>query len=205
MNEATVPNDVPTYEIQSKFSRLVAIVRRAGLASSMGHDHSIRATEFSGTMTFDATRPERSRVHVQVSVAGLRVDEENVRQEHSLQGSPSKDDVEQTDANMRARDQLDAKRHGHITFRSTSCQLTKQANVYDVAGTLTLRGASQPVRLQVGIVVSNHQLIGTGILRFKQSQFGYKPYSAALGMMKVSDEVELHIRLVGFERDSKAD
>lgn len=205
MNEPASYTDVPTYEIQPKFSKLVALVRRAGLASSMGHDHAIRATEFSGTMAFDAARPERSHVQVQVSVAGLRVDEEGVRKEHSLQGSPSKSDVDQTDANMRGRDQLDAKRYGHIAFRSTSCQPTKQANVYDVAGTLTLRGMSQPVRLQVGIVVSNRQLIGTGILRFKQSQFGYKPYSAALGMMKVSDEVELHIRLVGFERESAAD
>ncbi len=46
------------------------------------------------------------------------------------------------------------------------------------------------------VTMEGPALRGRATLTFKQSSFGYKPYSAVLGAIKNKDEVVLHIDLV---------
>ena len=56
--------------------------------------------------------------------------------------------AEQRDAHLRSPDFLDAANHPTLEFRST--RVTREGvNVYDVEGSLTIRGLARPVRLQV--------------------------------------------------------
>ena len=86
-------------------------------------------------------------------------------------------------------DMLDAQNHPRITFRSTAVK-PSGADQYTVAGTLTIRGTSKPVFVNV-------KLRATGVLTFegravvKLSDYGLKPPTAALGTIGTKDEMTL--------------
>lgn len=63
-----------------------------------------------------------------------------------------------------------------------------------IDGTLTLHGATRPVRLEVDAPAPGRYQGGTSV---KQSDFGITPYSGFFGALKLRDEVrvEFEIRL----------
>jgi polyisoprenoid-binding protein YceI len=83
-----------------------------------------------GTLEFDPSRPEASRVEATIDARGL------------WSGEPARD------AHLRSSDFLDVERFPAITFASTAVQLLGP-NEALVSGTLSIRGISRSVALDV--------------------------------------------------------
>ena len=75
-----------------------------------------------------------------------------------------------------------------IEFRSTQVQLNSET--LRAEGELQLAGAAHPVSFELTLDDDGRL---NGSARFKQSDWGIKPYSTLFGTLKVADEVEVTI------------
>jgi polyisoprenoid-binding protein YceI len=189
------PGWAGTFTIDPGQSALVVQAFKDGVAARLAHDHVVQARAFSGTVAYDPQKPEASSIQVKVEVGSLEADEPATRRKFGLAaGDPSAKDRADIEAAMKSEGQLAAARFPSITFASTS--IAKQPDGrFLVAGRLTIRGVTREVKFPAQIALEGGLLRGRAQLTFKQSSFGYHPYSAALGAIKNKDEVVLHIDL----------
>jgi polyisoprenoid-binding protein YceI len=184
-----------TFKVDPSRSSLVVQIVRDGVAGRLAHDHVVQATTFSGRVVHDPAAREASSIHLEVETSTLKADDPATRRKFGVRGEPSAADVVEIEQHMKAAEQLDVTRYPLVTFTSTA--ITAQAGGrYLVAGRLTIRGVTRTVEFPARVVMDGHALHGTATLAFKQSAFGYKPYSALMGAIKNKDEVTLHIDLM---------
>ncbi len=184
-----------SFKVDPAQSSLVLQLFKDGVAARLGHDHVVHASVFSGTVAYDPRNPEASSIRVAVEVGSLIADDPGTRRKFGLAGEPSASDRAEIDKAMKADGQLAAARFPSMTFTSTAIA-TQPDGRFLVTGRLTIRGVTNELKFPVQMSMEGAQLRGRAQLKFKQSSFGYPPYSALLGAIKNKDEVILHIDLV---------
>jgi len=183
------------YTIDPTRSEFVVQVFKVGAGALLAHDHVVRATLYTGQIHFDRATPAKSAVTIEVPSAALKVDEAEVRKKYDLPSSLSEKDRLQIQDTMLSPSQLDAAQYPLIRFAST--QIAAQSDeLYTVTGDLTIRTITRTVSFSARIEQDQQTLHVYGSLRFDQSSFGYKPYSALFGAVRNQDEVVLHFDLV---------
>ena len=188
-----------TYDLQPKRSTLVAHLLKAGAGSRFAHDHVVQARELSGVVVVDRKHPGSSRISVTVKTASLRADEPALRRSYGLKSKLSEADRRKVEQNMRSRGQLHTARYPQITFVSDRLVPLRDGR-FRVYGKLTIRGVSRSVVTTVKASVSGAIFKGSCQLVIRQSSFGYKPYSAMLGLVSVRDVATINIYLQGKQR-----
>ncbi len=184
-----------SFKVDPAQSSLVLQLFKDGVAARLGHDHVVHARVFSGTVAYDPRNPEASSIQVAVDVRSLIADDPGTRRKFGLAGEPSASDRAEIDKAMKADGQLAAARFPSMTFTSTAIATQPDGRVL-VTGRLTIRGVTNELKFPAQMSVEGARLRGRAQLKFKQSSFGYPPYSALLGAIKNKDEVILHIDLV---------
>jgi polyisoprenoid-binding protein YceI len=183
------------WTLDVKRSELVVKTSKEGLASGLAHNHVIAATELSGALAFEPTEPTAATISVTVVASSLAVDEPALRARHGERSIISDADRAKVVENMKGASQLDVARFPTIGFVSTG--LTPEpSGGFTLAGRLTVHGVTRPVSLHVTLGVEKGTLTGDGVLKFKTSEFGVAPYSAAFGAIRNADQVELVLHLV---------
>jgi polyisoprenoid-binding protein YceI len=183
------------YSIDPTRSELVVQLFKTGIGAALAHDHVVRATAYTGSIQADPGDPTTASIVVEVQAASLRADEPEIRQKYGLTSSLSEEDRRAIQATMESASQLDVRRYPLIRFRSTKVE-PQEAGQYVVTGELTIRGVTRPVSFPVRVERQDGTLHGRGSFRFRQSSFGYAPYSAFLGAVQNKDEVLLHFDIV---------
>ena len=184
-----------SFKVDPAQSSLVLQLFKDGVAARLGHDHVVHASVFSGIVAYDPRNPEASSIQVAVDVRSLIADDPGTRRKFGLAGEPSASDRAEIDKAMKGDGQLAAARFPSMTFTSTAIA-TQPDGRFLVTGRLTIRGVTNELKFPAQMSVEGTQLRGRAQLKFKQSSFGYPPYSALLGAIKNKDEVILHIDLV---------
>jgi len=183
-----------TFTIDQARSMLVLQLFRDGVAAGLGHDHVVRATRFSGLVSFDPKTPESASIRVDVDAAALKADEPSTRSRFSVSGAPTASDIAEIETSMKSERQLYVSKFPRITFGSD--RITREASGrYQVAGQLTIRGVTQPVRFPATVRMEGDVFRATATIEFLQTSFGFQPYRAALGAIKNRDAVVLHVDL----------
>ncbi|MFC5754310.1 YceI family protein [Actinomadura rugatobispora] len=172
-----------TIELGPDRGRLLINTGRSGLGRRAGHDLTIEAARWSGTLTLpgDATTipdAEGGSVEVTVPVAGLEVRE-------GTGGVLPLSDQDRTEITKNLRKVLDAARHPEITF--TAPTATGSAAEFTVEGRLTVAGHTEP--LTVRGRAEGARIRGEATV--KQTRWGIKPYSAFFGALKLADDVKI--------------
>jgi len=157
--------------IDTAKSTMTVLVSKSGALSIMGHDHEITAPIARGAVDVAA-----HTVELRLEAGSLRVADPHVSDKDRAQ-------IQQT---MVGPEVLDTARYPAIVFRSTAVE-PAAAGSWNVRGDLTLHGATHAVS---GVVRENAGHY-TGDVRFKQSEFGIKPVSAAGGTVRVKDELQI--------------
>ncbi|HEY1089209.1 MAG TPA: YceI family protein [Archangium sp.] len=171
-------------------TELAVKVFRAGAAAKLAHDHIIRAGKVTGSATADDAG-HLEALELTVDVASLTPDEPEVRRRYHLPNTPlSDDDRAKVKEHLLAEGQLDVAQFPTITF--------KLARVVDgvAEGTLTLHGVTKPLSMPVKVERKGELISGEGRVKLKTPDFGVKAYSAALGLIRNNEEVELQARVV---------
>jgi len=183
------------YTIDRTRSEFVVQLFKAGAGALLAHDHVVRATMYTGQIHFDRDTPANSSVTIEVQSASLKIDEVEVRKKYDLPSQLSEKDRLQIQETMLSPSQLDAAHYPIIQFSSTQIAATTD-EIYTVTGNLTIRKITRTVIFSARIEQDKQTLHVHGSFRFKQSSFGYEPYSALFGAVRNQDEVLLHFDLV---------
>src|SRR5262249_23738757 len=151
--------------------------------------------ELTGTVEYDAARPDGSAITIEVKTASLRIDDPAARRRLGIEGEVSDSQRADVMKAMRAPDQLDVERYPTIRFASTRIVPEGDGRLR-VPGALTIRGVTREVTFPATVALEAGVLRGRATLSFLQSSFGYRPYSALLGAIRNKDEIGLDVDLV---------
>jgi hypothetical protein len=173
------------YLVVPDASSLSVWTEKEGLLSTVAHDLEIAATGFSVAATVEGGK---FSVRVVVPVSGLKVKGAVKR---GIVAPLAEKDHREIEATL-AGTVLDAGAHPEIVYEGQG----QNAADADATGSLTLRGktVSLPVSSHVSGVADEKRV--EGVVRFKQTAFGVKPYSAMLGTLRVKDELRVSWSLV---------
>ena len=159
--------------------RIALLTTRDGLAAQAGHDLTIEITRWSAEL----------EVTDDLSPAGLRVraDMNSLAVREGTGGVKPLTDRDRREIAVTARRLLGAERQAEATFSASGFEPDQNGGGI-IHGTLNLNGVSQAVKMTVRKteMAAYH---ATGSVR--QSDFAIKPYTAFLGVLKVSDPVSI--------------
>lgn len=169
--------------------RVVVHVRKKGVFSAFAHDHHFEVTRWRATARGPEGAPAPSSAEVVLFADSLRD-----RQEKLSEG-----DRRKVDAQAAGPEVLDAEHHPRIEFRAERLALEPGGGPGRlrgaVPGTLTLRGRSAPVTVDVEADRATSAWRVHGRAHLKQSAFGIAPFRAVGGAVGVKDEVEIELSL----------
>ena len=163
--------------------RILLRTFRDGLAAQAGHDLTIEATRWSGELVVnDDLSP--ADLDVRIDMGALVVRE-------GTGGVKPLTDRDRREIAVTARKVLGADRHPEAVFAADSFEPAADGGG-EISGTLTLRGQSRPLRLQVTQTGTDRYHAETQVV---QSDYGIKPYTAFLGALRVRDAVDVAVEL----------
>ena len=163
-------------------SRLALTVEKTALWS--GRKHVFEFQRYSAMLRFDRADPARSIVELTIE-AGSAVCNDTWISERDRRKV----------LDFMFREMLDIERHPQIKFRSTGVVSTGD-KMFDVSGTLTIRGVERPSRVSVMIVETGGELTAvTGRAVVRLMDYGLKPPKAALGAIGTKNEMTVDFRI----------
>lgn len=159
-------------------SKLELRVAKTGLYR--GKVHVFTFPNYTGSLLYDAQKPEASQVNVTISSRAIKLidtwlSEKDLKsvQEYAL------------------KDMLTAEKYPDIAFTSTAVRATDSTH-FEVRGTLTIRGIAKPSVLNVGLD-SQKRFQGDATIRL--TDYGLKPPKAALGLVGTENEMKFSFSL----------
>jgi polyisoprenoid-binding protein YceI len=196
-----VPPDSSVYRLSPR-SVLEVHAGKSGLLAGFGHEHRVRAHAFAGEIVYYPEDPARARVSITVLTDSLRV----VPEADSA-------DIPKIAETMRTKT-LKVDSFPEITFVSREVAAADSGGRdgsratpprIRVTGDLTMVGRTRPVTVDMDLTIAGDTLRADGSFVVQQTDFGIKPYSKALGMVKVKNEVRFELHVVATRRAEPAD
>lgn len=178
-----------TYELGPGDGRVLVKTAREGLAAMAGHDLTIEITRWSARVTVpgaDAGGLAAATLTAELDLGSLAVRE-------GTGGAKPLTDKDRRDIQGQARKVLGDP--AQATFTSSKAVPSSSGSPSGsgaIEGTLTLHGASRPLRLQVTSAAPGQYRGGTTV---RQTDFGIRPYSGFFGALKIKDEVAVEFEV----------
>jgi polyisoprenoid-binding protein YceI len=188
-----------TYELGPADGQVLVRTGREGLAARAGHDLTIEITRWSAR----ATLPDAASGGIAAATLTAELDLSSLSVRQGTGGAKPLTDRDRRDIENSARKILgQAAQASFASSRVIPSATASGASASGaIEGTLTLRGTSRPLRLQVASPGPGHF---RGSATVRQTDFGIIPYSGFLGALKLKDEVavEFDIRLKEIQNGS---
>jgi polyisoprenoid-binding protein YceI len=175
--------------IEPAQSEVVIKVFKEGVGKGLAHDHVVVAQDVTGTVSGDPQSPETMKVSVMVKTASLLADDPSVRRRYGQQAQLKESDRKSVNETMMSERQLDADRYPTISFVST--RVRRAEGGYIVTGQLNLHGQTREVSLPLKLEQRAGAVVADGTFKLRTTEYGIKPYSAALGTIRNGDQLEL--------------
>lgn len=187
--------DAAIYDVDPQQSALHVLVFRGGALARLGHNHVMSVRGLKGRLWLHATTA-KSGFDVSFPVAQMLVDDPEARRAAGSDFPPDvpEADREGTRRNMLRAEVLDAERYPTITLKSVNIAGSR-ANPQATAR-VTLRDVSRDVSLRPAVSVEADRVMVRGEFDLLQSDFGIKPFSAALGALTVQDRLHVTFAVV---------
>ena len=163
-------------------NRFALEISKTGLMS--GKKHLFVFDRYSGSLKYDASGPEFSRVDLEIESAGFVVKDDWV---NAKQAVSIREEAE-------GKNGLDVTHFPRMRFVASS--IARAGDAYAVQGTLAIRGIEKPITVTVTMKPGD-----AGALRFegtaevKLKDYGIKPPTAALGLIGTRNEMTVSFSL----------
>jgi len=184
------------YLVSPKDSEVYVVVKkdRGTLLSGLSHDHVIVAEKFTGFIEWNPDEPSACQVEITVPVRSLVVDPDDKREALGFGKELDEGGKQKVRDNMLAKSQLFARSFPEIRFKASRCAAQAGGGVA-MTGALTIRGVSVEMSLPMQVEFGEDQLRAQ--VEFTRShEFGFDPYSNALGALKNDDPLRFHVDIV---------
>jgi YceI-like domain len=191
------------YTVSAPDSSVSIFVYRGGTLGRFGHNHVVSSTTLKGRAWIHPDFP-RSGFELSFAVAELVVDDPKAR---TAAGSDFPPEIPQADrdgtrANMLRTEVLDADHYPTITLGSAKVAGTLAAPHLTVR--IRIRDVSRDVEVPATIAVEGARLTASGEFDVQQTDFGIKPFSAALGALQVQDRLHIRFKVVATKAEGSA-
>jgi polyisoprenoid-binding protein YceI len=179
-----------TYEVDAGASRVYV---KVGTATRLGHEHGVEGKLKSGKLALGGGG------ELVFDMASFTADTADARKRVGLDKKKvSANEARKVTETMRGADVLNVARYPTATYRIDSiAPLDKQAagqpGAYQVEGRFILHGIEKKLPFKAKVERGDRAglLRMSGTFTIKQTDYGIKPYSAAGGLAKVADELEI--------------
>ena len=151
-------------------------VGKTGMFSGLGHNHTVTAP-----ISKAAIDPKAPSAEILVLSRELKVIDKEV----------SDSDRAKIQSTMMGPEVLDTEKFPEIRFKSSKIEQTS-AQHYRVNGDLTLHGVTKPISFDVTSDADHYH----GTAKLNQTDFGIKPPTAMLGMLKTDPKVAVTFETV---------
>ena len=94
---------------------------------------------------------------------------------------------------MLGKQVLDAARHPFVTVNGRFLESRGDRTI--VRATLHVRGAAKQIEVPVKVRGTDDQLVATGTMTLRQTEFGIEPFSVLGGALVVRDELSLEFSI----------
>jgi hypothetical protein len=184
------------YEVNPQASVVHVLAYRGGTLARFGHNHVLTVHGLRGRIWSHPTLA-RSGFQFSFPVAAMIVDDSGARQ---AAGSDFDSEIPQTDRdgtrkNMLRAEVLDAERYPGIELKSAA--IAGSAQKPQVSARITIRNVTRDVAVAPAVVIDGARIRVSGEFDIQQTDFGIKPFSAALGALQVQDRLHVRFDVVG--------
>jgi polyisoprenoid-binding protein YceI len=158
----------------------------AGALGFLGHPHLIETPIERGKFVYYPADPGKSSVELVVDAGALQV----------VDPKRSTKERKEIQATMQSGRVLGIADYPRIVFNSSKVEPLDHDRL-QVTGNLTIRSNTHPVLLQVSLEQEGPQLKARGETQFKLTSFAIKPVAAALGTVRVQDQITISFQVFG--------
>jgi polyisoprenoid-binding protein YceI len=170
------------------------------MLGGLGHNHVVSSTAIEGSVEVGDPL-SASSVSLDIPLAGLTVDDPALRQAEGerFEGEPSADDIEGTRQNMLGPRLLDASSNDTISLRSTG--ISGDFPDLDIRVDLDIGGKTQSLVFPATVTADGNTLTINGEREVTHRELGLRPFSAALGTLRVRKELTVKYSIVARRGD----
>jgi polyisoprenoid-binding protein YceI len=176
------------YTIDLSQSRVTATLTQEGFISRRYPNHRVEVKNFNGRIEVSEKDETQIAVEVEAEAKSLTNADEGMT------------DFERKEFhNVLNTQVLESDKFPKIKFVSVSisdARKSGETRSFTLDGDLTLRDATKRVSFPVTVTISKDQLRATGEAELKQTDFGIKPYSGKLGLIKIGDVIKIKFEIV---------
>ena len=180
------------YRIETAESYVLVRVGRAGRMKNLGHDHVIASENVEGLVMLHDDHAE-SRADLLIPLQLLIVDKTEYREQMGLEGEMTESAIDGTSRNMQDK-VLESEIYPWVQISARFTPAQSDPPMLDVS--VTLHGATFEYRVPVDLQIEPDRLVIKGKMTMQHADFGLTPFSAAGGLIKVAEQLELQFMLV---------
>lgn len=176
-------------QIELDKSRVYVYVGKKGF----GHEHAVEGKIKSGSIDLSA---EKNPGEIVFDMASFTADTDEARQHLELEGTTDDQTREKVTETMKGPQVLDVEEHPTARFKikSRAKRKTEHGIVYVFEGDFTLHGKTRTISVEAEPGEApdkqgRRHLVGE--FTILQSDYGIKPYKAALGAVGVADKLKI--------------
>jgi len=182
------------YQISPAASTVHILVYRGGTLANLGHNHVITSKSVKGYVWRHA-ETNLCGFDIAMPVGELVVDDNDAR---ATQGPDFPINVpdsarQGTQHNMLSEALLDAEHYPVIRLQSAN--VSGEIDMPRIVVHITIKDQMHLYSLPVTVQADAHHLRVKGEFAVKQTEFGMKPYSVAMGALQVQDELQIKFDL----------
>jgi len=187
------------YEVNPQASVVHILVYRGGTLARLGHNHVMSARDLSGRVWIQPTLA-KSGFRFSFPVAAMIVDDPQARRAAGGDFPPEipQADRDGTRNNMLRAEVLDAENYPIITLESVRIAGTLQAPA--LTARITIKQVTRDVPVAAAVKIERATLTAKGEFDIQQTDFGIKPFSAALGALGVQDRLKVRFSIMATKR-----
>lgn len=184
------------FQVDSDASWLRVLTYPDGPLRRFGHHHVVSHHGISGTVLV-APDPLDSRISLELSVAGLVVDDPELRglEGEDFEREISQDDIDGTRANMLGEKLLFVEQFPSIQIESTAIEGSLPDAT--IVASVSVKGLAQTVRFPASIELTDDAFVARGELEITHGELGLSPFTAAGGALSVRDLMIFKYEITG--------
>jgi hypothetical protein len=180
------------YRVDSQRSRVFMRTGRDGPMKAAGHDHVIASVDVEGLVLVGAD-PERSRADLRLPLQQLVVDDPGYRERFGMEPDLPESAIEGTTRNMQDK-VLESIRFPWAT--ASVRVLSMQQDQAELEVSVMMHGVPFDYEVPAALTVDPDALTVSGSMTIRHADFGLAPFSAAGGLLRVAEDIEIVFEIV---------
>ena len=184
------------YQVDPQRSRVFIRTGRDGPMKAAGHDHVITSADVEGLVLL-SDDPGKSRADLRLPLQQLVVDDPVYRERFGLEPDLPETAIDGTTRNMQDK-VLESNLFPWATASVRVLSMQDAQAELDV--TVTVHGISLNYTVPADIDIGRDALRVSGSMTVQHSDFGLTPFSAAGGLLRVAEDIEIVFEIVASKR-----